>query len=105
MEYSIILIPIIFVSVLLTLKIIKSPEFKQTTTETKGAVIRLSIGGFLGAVFLVSIYWLYLFLARRTPDKLNPYVATLPYIASVPIALAGFWLGSIVGLLKRRQKK
>ena len=105
MENSIILIPIIIISVILILKIMKSPEFRQTTVETRKAFIRLSVGGFIGAILLLSIFWLYLIAAGRTPDKLNPYVATLPYIASLPVALVGFWVGSMVGLMKRKHKK
>lgn len=106
MDSSIILIPIIIISVILTLKILKSPEFRQTTAETKKAFIRLYIGGFAGAVLLVSIFWLYLIAVGRTPDKLNPYVEIMPYFASFYMALIGFWAGSIADLpMKRNQKK
>jgi hypothetical protein len=105
MESSLIFIPIIIISVVLTLKIIKSPDFRQTTAESKKALIQLSIGGLVGAVLLLSIFWIFLIAFGKTPAKLNPYIYMLPYIASFPIALAGFWLGSIFGLLKNKHNK
>ena len=103
MESSIILIPIIIISAFLILRMIKSSEFGQATPETRKAFIRLFVGGIVGAFLLLSIFWLYLIAVGRTPNKLNPYIATLPYIASLPVSLVGFWVGSMVGLMKKNK--
>ena len=102
MSGSIILAIVAIVSALLIYKTIKAEETKRTAKETRKALFRLFMGGVIGLIVLVSFFWLFLIIAGRTPDKLSPYISELPYITSSVVALIGFCIGAILGLIKRK---